>query len=216
MLRKSVALFAVVLPLALSASAHAQFGVYGMATVDRISGIQGSPLLTPGTTYKNTVDPLGGTFGVFYDFKRVGPITLGADVRGVFSTSRRGAQTSAELSGAKLYSGLGGVRAVFHTPFHYLTPYVQASAGIGRSDYGILSTVITKPDYTTILPSIPLKNNLEYHVYAGVDLKIFPMLDWRVAELGYGGLQAFGTNSHNYPIKSASTGIVFHFPHILP
>jgi hypothetical protein len=37
-------------------------------------------------------------------------------------------------------------------------------------------------------------------------------MDWRVAEFGYGGLNPFGTNSHNYPIKQVSMGFVFHLP----
>jgi hypothetical protein len=37
-------------------------------------------------------------------------------------------------------------------------------------------------------------------------------MDYRVAELGYGGLDPFGTYSHNYPIKSVSMGFVFHLP----
>ena len=38
------------------------------------------------------------------------------------------------------------------------------------------------------------------------------ILDWRVAEFGYGGLDPFGTYSHNYPIKQVSMGFVIHLP----
>jgi hypothetical protein len=57
-----------------------------------------------------------------------------------------------------------------------------------------------------------LYNNFEYEGLAGLDVKLLPILDWRVAELGYGGLNPFGTLSHNYPIKQVSMGFVFHLP----
>ncbi len=96
--------------------------------------------------------------------------------------------------GARIYSVLGGVRGVFHTPLAPLKPYIQLSAGLGRSDYGLFGT--------TQAGHIIIYNNFQYEGLAGLDIKLLPVLDWRVAELGYGGLAAFGTNSHNYPIKT--------------
>jgi hypothetical protein len=92
---------------------------------------------------------------------------------------------------------------VFHTPLAPLKPYVQFSAGLGRSDYGLFNA-----------PGghITLYNNFQYEGLAGLDVKLLPIMDWRVAELGYGGLNPFGTNSHNYPIKQVSMGFVFHLP----
>ena len=52
----------------------------------------------------------------------------------------------------------------------------------------------------------------KYEGFAGLDIKLLPILDWRVAEFGYGGLDPFGTYSHNYPIKQVSMGFVLHLP----
>jgi hypothetical protein len=207
-LRKAV-LFVAAVAVSTTASAHAQFGVYGMFTVDRLSNIASSPQPKTATdlanTRANTVDPLGGTGGVYYDFMKLGPVRLGADVRGSVLTTKRGAYVNFNGSGARIYSVLGGVRASFHTPIASLKPYIQVSAGLGRSDYGLFTQGSTNGQ-------VVIHNNFEYEGLAGLDIKLLPILDWRVAELGYGGLAAFGTYSHNYPIKQVSMGFVFHLP----
>jgi hypothetical protein len=196
-LRKAVLLLAAT-ALASGTFAHAQFGVYGMFTVDRLSNIDSSPYATPGSNLQ-PVNPLGGTGGVYYDFMKLGPLRLGADLRGSIVTTKRGAYPAFDGSGARIYSGLGGVRGVFHTPFAPLKPYIQASVGLGRSDYGLG-------------PPVTIHNNFEYQGLAGLDVKMLPIMDWRVAELGYGGLNPFGNLSHNYTIKQVSMGFVFHLP----
>jgi hypothetical protein len=202
----------LLLPLALfalSIPAHAQLGAYGLFTVDRMSGIQSSPLLAPGIVYNDHVNPLGFTGGVLYDFKTFGPVRLGVDLRGSATTTLRGAQADSDGSGARIYSGLGGVRASFRTRYSFLKPYLQASAGIGRSNFGVLNNASVS---TPIRPGIPLSSGLEYHAYAGLDIPILPYVDFRVAEFGYGAIHTSGTAGHTYPIESVSTGIVIHFP----
>ena len=205
--RKAVLLLAAV-AVATSVSAHAQVGVYGMFTVDRLSNIASSPLPAPTTNgpnaRNNTADPLGGTGGIYYDFLKLGPVKLGADLRGSILTTKRGANVNFNDSGTRIYSALGGVRAVFHTPIAPLKPYIQGSVGLGRSDYGLSNTTSTG--------QVILYNNFEYIGLAGLDIKLLPIMDWRVAELGYGGLNPFGTYGHNYPIKQVSMGFVFHLP----
>jgi hypothetical protein len=205
--RKAVLLLAA-LVVASTVSAHAQLGVYGMFTVDRLSNQVSSPLPAlpdnAANARSNSVDPLGGTGGVYYDFWKLGPVKIGADLRGSILTTRRGAYVNFNSGGARIYSTLGGIRAVFHTPFVPLKPYIQGSAGLGRSDYGLSST--------NDVGKIVLYNNFEYEALAGLDIKLLPIVDWRVAELGYGGLDPFGTYSHNYPIKQVSMGFVFHLP----
>jgi len=202
-----------VLALALTSlpiTAHAQFGVYGMFSVNRLTGIQSSPLtalyipagFTAANAFNDDVNPLGFTGGAYYDFKTFGPVRLGADLRGSIVTSKRGAEVCCDGAGTRIESGLGGVRASFSTPKKWLKPYVQASAGIGRSNYGISTPSATGSG---------LYDNLEYHGYAGVDLAIVPYADWRVFEVGYGALNSFGSSSHTYPLKSITTGVVFHF-----
>jgi hypothetical protein len=211
--RKAVFLLAAV-AVATATSSHAQVGVYGMFTVDRLSNIASSPLpLPPNSTgsafaRSNSVDPLGGTGGVYYDFLKLGPVKLGADLRGSILTTKRGAYINFDGPGARVYSVLGGVRGVFHTPVKSLKPYLQISAGLGRSDYGLYAG---RPASNQPLPNV-IYSNFEYEGLAGLDIKMLPILDWRVAEFGYGGLDPFGTYSHNYPIKQVSMGFVFHLP----
>ena len=213
MLRKAVLFLAAVF-VATTVSAKAQIGVYGMFTVDRLSNIASSPLpLPPNSTgpvfaRANTVDPVGGTGGVYYDFMKLGPVKLGADLRGSIMTTKRGAYLNFNGPGAHIYSVLGGVRGSFQTPVKALKPYVQISAGLGRSDYGLYSSL---PASNQRVPNV-IYSNFEYEGLAGLDIKLLPIMDWRVAEFGYGGLDPFGTFSHNYPIKQVSMGFVFHLP----
>jgi hypothetical protein len=202
MIRKVHRLLAALSVVFLASFARAQLGIYGTVSVQRMSGIVGSPVTTPGVAYNDTVDPLGGTGGIYYDFKNFGPVRLGGDVRGSIVTTHRGGLADSNGAGARINSGLGGVRASFRTPLPYLKPYLEAAVGIGRSNYGVL----------TGNTGVELRNNFEYHLYGGLDLKLFPIMDFRVAEFGYGGLDAFGTGTHNYPLKSVSTGVVFHLP----
>jgi hypothetical protein len=75
--RKAV-LFVAAVVVAATTSAHAQVGVYGMFTVDRLSNIQSSPLLPSPAPAVDPVNPLGGTGGVYYDFLKLGPIFAAA------------------------------------------------------------------------------------------------------------------------------------------
>jgi hypothetical protein len=208
MILRKAALFLAAVTVATTISAQGQVGVYGMFTVDRLSNIASSPLPAPTTNgpnaRTNTADPLGGTGGIYYDFLKLGPVKLGADLRGSILTTKRGANVNFNDGGTRIYSALGGVRAVFHTPIAPLKPYIQGSVGLGRSDYGLSNT--------TSSGQVILYNNFEYIGLAGLDIKLLPIMDWRVAEFGYGGLNPFGTYSHNYPIKQVSMGFVFHLP----
>jgi hypothetical protein len=212
-LRKAV-LFLAAAALATTVSAQAQIGVYGEFTVNRLSNIASSPQPLPPNSsdpaFKraDTVDPLGGTGGIYFDFLSLGPVKLGVDARGSILHTKRGAYVNFDGPGARIYSALGGVRASFHTPYKALKPYIQVSAGLGRSDYGlyVYHPPSSQPVPTTIF------NNFQYEGFAGLDVKLLPIMDWRVAEFGYGGLNPFGTYSHNYPIKQVSMGFVFHLP----
>lgn len=181
--------------LLLAAPAFAQLGIYGTFDAERMS----QPSSTS-ATYGPLVstNPIGGTGGIYYDFKTLGPLRLGADVRGTIVTTKRGAQANADGSGARINSVLGGVRGVFHTPLVPLRPYVQFSAGLGRSNYGLYGPT--------------LYNGFEYHAYAGLDIRLASLLDIRAVELGYGGLTGSGPASGTYQLKSVGVGIVVHLP----
>jgi hypothetical protein len=101
---------------------------------------------------------------------------------------------------------------VFHTRFPVLKPYVEGLVGLGKSDYGLLYNLQGVTENGIVGNSTVLRNNFQYQGLAGLDIKVLPIMDYRVAELGYGGLDPFGTYSHNYPIRSVSMGFVFHLP----
>jgi len=187
----SAVLFCFLLPVV----ASAQVGVYGMFDATRISSLTGTPSVITGKTL-NSTSPVGGILGVYYDFRNVGPIRIGVDLRGSLIQTKRGADADFLGAGTHINSVLGGVRLSFHTPIKVLQlkPYLQASAGLGRSDFGVGQNQ---------------SNGFEYHGFAGVDIKLLPILDFRAVELGYGGLDG---NGHNYPLASVSTGFVVHFP----
>jgi hypothetical protein len=208
-----------------SVSAHAQFGAYAMFTVDRMTSINSSPVLntlspapcsaavtTNCTSYNDAVNPLGFTGGAFWEFKTLGPATLAVDLRGSTVRSKHGAQTYSEGSGAHLYSGLAGLRASFNSPIKPLKLYAEGAAGAGRSNYGVLTDAGITSNGNAVYPGIPTQTAFEYHVYGGADLRFLPWADWRVFEVGYGGLHSSGTYAHDYPLYSISTGVVFRFP----
>jgi len=230
MTRKALPLLAALAFSCLTLVARAQpgqFSAYGQITVDQLSAIKSSPVLqtlsplpctgstvstqsSPCTQYNNSVHPIGFTGGVSYVVKTIGPATLAADVRGVIESDKRGAQTLADGSGTRIYSGLGGIRATFRTPKRLFLPFAEIAAGYARSNYGVLTNA--QVSTSTTRPGIPTQNNLEYHAYAGLDLRLTPLADFRFFEIGYGALQEMGAFSHTYPMYSISTGVVFHFP----
>ena len=182
--------------LCAATAAQAQLSAYGTVTVRRMTGVtytQGTITHTDGT-----FDPVGATGGLFYDFRTIGPVRLGIDARGSFVNSNQGSNPFTKGSGGRIYTGLAGVRASFHTPFAPLKPYVQGSAGFSASDYGVPAA-----------GKVVLSSNVEYGAFAGLDIAILPVVDFRLVELGYGALQG---NSHTYPVGTISTGLVFHLP----
>ena len=215
-LRKTVLLLAAAVTAIAAMPAQAQFAVYGTFSVNQLSNIRSTPQPNPNNvgSLRDSVNPIGGSLGVYYDFLKLGPVKLGVDGRGIITRTKQGAYTDYDGGGARLYSALGGIRAVFHTPITQLRPYIQGSAGLARSDYGLLynGAGVTNTSSTTLGNEVVLHNNFQYMGYAGVDITLLPYMDFRLVEFGYGGINPFGTYSHNYPVKSVSTGIVFHFP----
>jgi hypothetical protein len=128
----------------------------------------------------------GPTFGVYTDLIGGVPfVHLGADLRGsVLGIS----QTTT------LYNGLIGPRVSLHPHVLPLMPYLEGLAGVGHFDFGANQGSNTK---------------FEYQFLAGVDLTVFPRVDWRVVEFSYGGLSAFSGDLHP---KTLSTGLVVRLP----
>lgn len=184
----------------LATGAHAQLGVYGMVQGENLKNIT---CLDPNNTCASangTAKPYGGVAGLYYDFKTVGPMRLGADVRGSFLNSDKNAyyyQGAGSL--IRHYTGLVGVRATFRTPFHALRPYAQISGGIAHTNGA-------EPPAAGVSALNNYKNYGQVQGFVGLDVALFPNLDFRPIELGAG--EIFGSNSHS--IQSIGLGVVFH------
>jgi hypothetical protein len=180
-----------------SVAARAQFGVYGTVTGERFGGFQ-CQVTTGCAASGGVAKPYGGTFGGYYDFRSIGPVRLGVDVRGSVLNSNKSAVTNnSSIDFVRHYSALGGVRAEFRTPLKWLHPYGQISAGLGRSNAAFVDN---NPEL--------YQNFTQVEGFAGADISILPVLDLRAIELGAG--EAFGTSSHS--IQSIGIGVVFHTP----
>jgi hypothetical protein len=187
-------------------TAHAQFGVYGTVSVRRMTDI---PYTQGNTNYTNgAINPVGGTGGIYYNFRTLGPVRLGADIRGSVTDSTQSAYKNANGGGGHLSSGLGGLRVAFHTPLIALKPYVEGMAGVARTNFGTDFTQTLLTGNLTPQSGVQISSHLEYDAFAGVDYTVLPIMDFRV-ELGYGAVQG---PSHTFPVQSLSTGLVFHLP----
>ena len=190
-LRKAL-LPTVLVVLALSASAWAQTSIYGTVTVDHVTGIKCQQASCGSND--GTINPLGGFGGISHDLRFLGPFRLGVDVRGGSVIGNKNAAIYASSPRPRVYSVLGGVRASSRAPIFHVTPYLEGLVGYGRSSFngtGLYSS------------------GVEFHGVAGVDLPLLPALDFRVVELGAGGVHNAGSN---YPLESISSGLVFHLP----
>jgi hypothetical protein len=207
--RKS--LIVALLGLGCAAAAHAQAGVYIGYTGTRLSGIDCLEVsvscsngAAPGAS--GNVNPSGIQFGGYYDFKTVGPVRLGLDLRGGDYHSNKSATS---FAGGKNTVGLDdvllGVRGSFHTKYSWLSPYAQVSAGYAKSDATLAN------------PTEARDNFVLYEVFVGVDLHVFPIIDLRPVELGIGNMNRFGSGSSDggsssAGVKTIGAAIVLHLP----
>jgi hypothetical protein len=196
-------------------AAQAQAGVYVGFTATRLSGITCFDPTGQCSSANGVVNPAGIQGGVYYDFRKVGPVLLGIDFRGGTEHSNKSATSSA---GGKNATGLDdvllGVRGSFHTRYSWLSPYVQVSAGYAQSN-------ATLPVNTGLVSSVPLPraedNFLLYEGFAGVNIRVFPYIDLRPVELGIGNMNRLGSSSTedgpgSIGVKSIGAAIVFHMP----
>ena len=117
---------------------------------------------------------------------------FGVDFRGGTMHSNKSATSSAGGSDTTvLDNALLGVRGSFHTPFSWLNPYVQMSAGYARSN-------ATLPFGTTWWRRRRCRgledNYFMYEGFLGFTVHIFPMIDLRPVEVGIGNMNRFGSN----------------------
>ena len=215
----------------LAGSAYAQLGVYGMATGQRFSGVTCPSFASPCASNDGVVRPYGGTFGIYYDFKNLGPVRIGADVRSDVLTSNKRADSSAGGEGIlRAYNTLGGLRGSFRTPIHWLHPYAEIAGGYSRNNsigqYTITSNALSSVSQVNFNPAI-YSNYTLVKGFVGLDVAIFPFLDLRAIELGEG--EAFGSAANvrtvnsdgsvsqtfspsTHGTQSIGAGLVLHLP----
>ena len=208
-----------VAPLALAPLAHAQAGVYGMVTAQNLGSLTYS---TVGNGTANTVtthtdgsfSPIGGTGGVYYDFKQIGRVRLGADVRGTLAHSIHGADPSNAGSGGRLYTVMGGVRATFPAHYQLLAPYLQGSVGLARTDGGQTpATPSGLANNSFQSGRVVIDHGVAYQGLAGLDLKVLPLMDVRIFEVGIGAISGVTNQPGSHLLQSVSVGVVFHLPY---
>jgi hypothetical protein len=159
------------------AQAQKQIAIYGEATMGNLQ-------------FPNTSHLLGGTFGI-YETKTVGPVAIGGDLRG--GLLKRGSSVGSYNDQA-LDMGQLGVRvsASPHVLPLSLMPYAEGLIGLGYWRGGI---GVTRQDKTHAL----------MQVVAGVDVRVYKQLEWRIAEFSYGRAGAQPGRIHP---ETFSTGIV--------
>ena len=185
-------------PLVVGSSfvAHAQLGVYGTITGERVTGVKCSSTTTscPGGGTDNII---GGGGGAYYDFMTVGPARLGIDLRA--NTLRGNKAASIPIAGTnsvRMDSVLAGVRASFRTPIKPVRAYAQASIGWNRR-------VNPQP--------FGSYNFLAYRGFVGLDVETLSFMDLRLPEFEIG--QNIGRNGQpTNGVQAVSVGVVFHMP----
>ena len=138
----------------------------------------------------------GVNFGGYYDAKRTDKIAIGGDIR----------DSILHANDAALNNFLVGLRISRPAP-ERLRPYIEPVVGLGTS----------RAPETTIHVS-----KVEYGAFAGLDYALGHHVDFRVIEVGYGGLSTAssvtiggGGTSRTFPsatLLNFSSGLVFRIP----
>ncbi len=193
--------FALVLFLLSSVAARGQLGIYATANGNWFGGITCPSYASPCAETDGRVKPFGGNFGAYYDFRSYGPVRFGVDARGAVTGSNKRADSSAGGGNVvREYEVLGGLRATFRTPVHWLRPYAEIAGGFSRNNAsGLYTDTVTVNNNLTppLTQSSVSYNAATYNRYAlvkgfvGLDIPLLPYLSLRPIEIGMGG--AFGS-----------------------
>lgn len=207
----------VLLGLGCAVAARAQAGVYVGYVATRLSGMKCYDPQGQCSSTGGVVNPAGIQVGAYYDFRTLGPMRLGLDLRGGTLHSNKSATSSAGGNDATGYDNLLlGVRGSFHTRYLWLSPYAQVSAGYARSN-------ATLPFGASTLngAGVPVArtedNFAVYEGLAGITIHVFPVIDLRPIELGIGNMNRFGgtatvDGSGSVGLMSIGAAVVFHLP----
>ncbi|MES2390260.1 MAG: hypothetical protein V4555_01365 [Acidobacteriota bacterium] len=209
-MRRLVLLFAILSSCTLL---HAQgFSIYFTSTNTHFTNVVNGQSYNPtGSTYTSLfTDSWPAEFGggITLNAVHTRAAQFGLDLRGSTNHGNTGADTA-----------MAGPRLAFRIPLLGLKPYVAAEGGyVATRTTGSLTVVTGGVPVTTH----PIVSNqyAAWEVFGGVDVPIFPHLDFRAIELGGGkgylasnGIQSVNLNNQNTAISlfSIDTGIVVHF-----
>jgi hypothetical protein len=182
----------VLLGLGCAVAARAQAGAYVGFNATDLRGITCFDPQGHCSSANGKVNPQGIQAGAYYDFRNIGPMRLGLDLRGGTEHSNKSATSSAGGGDTTGFDDVMlGVRGSFHTRFSWMNPYVQVSAGYAKSNATLPIGAIASG---SLVPNPPrLEDNfLMYEGFAGFNIHIFPMIDLRPIELGIGNMNRFG------------------------
>ena len=208
----------VLLGLGCAVAARAQAGVYVGYTATQFSGLtcfEPAPLKCSSTG--GVVNPAGVQGGAYYDFRTIGPVRLGFDLRGGDFHSNKSGTSSAGGKDATGYDNVMlGLKGSFHTRYSWLSPYAQVSAGYSRSNATLPFGTATVN--ASGIPNERTEDNfIQYEGFAGIAVHVFPFIDLRPIELGIGNMNRIGSagavdGSGSVGVKSIGASIVFHTP----
>jgi hypothetical protein len=147
--------------------AEGQVAIYGMGSGGFLSSVYAPS--GPLTLTSDSFSAYGGTFGVYDNYRHLGPVKFGGDGRFFIQSSSNG-----NAYGNQLRGGLGGLRLALFSHAVPFSPYIQAEIGGVSTNYG------TQSQRTL---------TFSYQVQGGLDYTIFPHLDARF-EYGAGQIGA--------------------------
>ena len=168
---------------AMSGRAEAQIAPYAMFSLSHYSGLGVGPGTPPNQSGGMTAQ--GGTFGVYGDVVRSGPLALGADVRLMVQNSANSTPYGNKVAGFLVGGRLGANTLVL--PFR---PYMQVEVGAVGTNNG------TSFNRTT---------GFAYQFQFGGDFTLVPHLGLRIE---YGAGQVSQQGGVNHTLQTLGTGLV--------
>jgi hypothetical protein len=162
--------------------ANAQTGLYGMFSYSHISG-QGVGYGVAGSQ-RGSTSPVGGTFGMYSDFLKFGPVHVGGDGRFFIQNSGGDRPFGSKASGA-----LVGARIDAQGLPLPIQPYGQVELGVVGAN--------NANSYTR-------STGLAYQFQAGLDYVILPRLDLRFE---YGAGQIAGGTGPSRALQQLGAGM---------
>jgi hypothetical protein len=143
----------------------------------------------PLTLTSDSFSAYGGTFGMYENYRHLGPLTFGGDGRLFIQSS-----ATNHAYGNQLRGGLAGARLALFSRTVPFSPYIQAEIGGVGTNYGSQASRST---------------SFAYQIQGGLDYTIVPHLDARF-EYGSGEIGALFPGNRQ-EMQQVGIGIVVRF-----